>query len=121
MGIDENKKIAHLFTERMGQGDSSALDEVATEGFVAHVLVDRGQNIDREFFRQTNDRGHRGFPDYSMRVDDMIAEGDKVMVLSTRTGKNTGEFINGIPPTGEYVEIARFALYRFEDGKIAKM
>jgi hypothetical protein len=40
-------------------------------------------------------RGHTGFPDYSMTVVDMIAEGDKVFILSTRRGTNSGEFISG--------------------------
>ena len=121
MGVDENKKIAKEFTERMGRGESSALNDLATENFIGHMLVGTRLDFDRELYRQTNDRGHRGFPDYTMTVDDMIAEDDKVLVLSTRRGTNTAVFIEGIPPTGNYVEICRFALYRFEQGKIAEM
>ena len=121
MSIEENKKIAKEFTERMGKGDNSALDKMTTEDFIAHKMVYGSPNIDKEQYRQTNDRGHKGFPDYSMIVDDMIAEGDKVLALSKRRGTNTGEFINGILPTGNSVEISRFALYRIENEKIAEM
>ena len=34
MGIEENKKIAKEFTERMGRGDSSALDDLATDDYI---------------------------------------------------------------------------------------
>jgi predicted ester cyclase len=120
MGIEENKKIAKEFTERMGKCDNSALDELCTEDFALHALTWGRIEVDKQMFRQTNDGGHKAFSDYSMTVDDMVAEGDKVMVLSTRRGTNDGEF-SGIPPSGNYVEINRFALYRFEDGKVAEM
>jgi len=121
MGIEENKEIAKEFTERMGRGDSSALDDLATDDYIGHLMVNPCPSFDKELYRQTNDRGHKGFPDYTMTVDDMIAEGNKVLVLSTRRGTKTDVFIDGIPPTDNYVEITRFALFRFENGKIAEM
>lgn len=119
MSVEENKKIAREFTERLGKGDNSVVDELLTEDYVGHAFIKGYENIDRQLLKQTNDMGHKGFPDYSMTVDDMIAEGDKVFVLSTRRGTNTGVF-SGNPPTGKYVEIPRFALYRFEGEKIAE-
>lgn len=119
MGIEENKKIAREFTERLGKGDNSVIDELLTEDYVGHAFTKGYETIDKQLLKQTNDVGHKGFPDYSMTIDDVIGEGDKVFVLSTRRGTNTGEFL-GRPPTGKYVEIPRLALYRFEDGKIAE-
>jgi predicted ester cyclase len=121
MGIEENKRIAKEFTERLGRGDSSVVDELTTDDFTSNLLVNGVQQADKELLKFTNDRGHRGFPDYSMTVEDVVAEGDNVIVRSIRKGTNTGEFIQGIPPTGRYVEISRFALYRFKDGKISEM
>jgi steroid delta-isomerase-like uncharacterized protein len=119
MGVEENKKLAKEFTERLGSGDSSVLDELCTEDFAGRALTWGVIEFDTKLFKQTNEMGHKAFPDYSMTVDDMIAEDDKVMVLSTRRGTNKGEF-QGIPPTGKFVQIKRFALYRFENGKIAE-
>lgn len=50
----------------------------------------------------------------------MIAEGDKVMCLSKRTGTHTGEF-HGISPTGNTFTVYRFWSFRIENGKIADM
>ena len=43
------------------------------------------------------------FPDLQMTVDDVIAQGNKVVVRSSFSGTNTGEFM-GMPPTGKRVE-----------------
>jgi predicted ester cyclase len=56
-----------------------------------------------------------------MTIEDVVAKGDNVIVRSTRKGTNKGEFIQGIPPAERYVEISRFALYRFRNGKISEM
>jgi predicted ester cyclase len=54
-----------------------------------------------------------------MTINDIIAEGDKVYVLSTKTGTHKGDFL-GIPATGNQISVFRYALYRLEDGKIAE-
>ena len=123
MGAEENRQIAREFTERMGKGDSLALDELTTENYVLHVMSFgfKDKDYDRNVFRQTNESGHKGMPDYTMTVDEIVAEGDRVFVWSTRRGTDTGGFVQGLPPTGKFVKITRFALYRFENGKIAEM
>jgi predicted ester cyclase len=120
MGLEENKAVAKKSAERLGSGDSSVIDELTTDDFALHALTIGRIEANRQLFKQTNDIGHRAFPDYTMTVDDMVAEDDKVMVLSTRRDTNTGKS-RDIPPTGRYVEMGRFALYRFENGKIAEM
>jgi steroid delta-isomerase-like uncharacterized protein len=119
MGIEGNKKIAKEFTERMGKGDSAVLDELTTDDFVVHVLFDKGYDVNRDVYKQTNDGGHVSFPDYSLSVDDMIGEGDKVFVLSTKTGTHNGNFL-GVPPTGKQINVFRGVVYRLENGKIAE-
>ena len=59
------------------------------------------------------------FPDLTMNVDLIVAEGDLVAVRWTARGTNTGEG-NGIPATGRKVEVSGTAIFRFEDGKIAE-
>ena len=120
MSVEENKKVVRELVERTAAGDSSSIDELTTDDFVVHVLWGEGREGDRQVWKRTNDGGHVGFPDYSMAIDDMIAEGDKVMVLSTRRGTNTGQFLT-LAPTGKSVKVSRFALYRLRDHKVAEM
>lgn len=58
-----------------------------------------------------------GFPLYELIADDVIAEGDKVVVLATFRGTHQGEFA-GIAATGAEVEIPLIIIYQIEDGQI---
>ncbi len=120
MSVEENKAVVRQLVERTAAGDSSSIDELTTDDFVLHVLWGEGREGDRQVWKRTNDGGHVGLPDYSMAIDDMIAEGEKVMVLSTRRGTHTGPFLT-LAPTGKSLKVSRFALYRLKDRKVAEM
>jgi predicted ester cyclase len=60
-----------------------------------------------------------GFPRYELIADDMIAEGDEVVVRATFRGVHKGEFA-GVAATDTEVEIPLIIIYRIEDGKIAE-
>ena len=59
------------------------------------------------------------FPGYQLTAEDMIAEGDKVVVRSTFHGTHKGDWM-GIPPTGKQVTMPLILIYRIADGKIAE-
>ena len=52
-------------------------------------------------------------------IEDVIAEGDRIVVRWTNSGTNVGEFL-GIPPTQPSFTIAGIDIYRAEDGKLAE-
>lgn len=60
-----------------------------------------------------------GFPEYRLRAEDMIEEGNKVAVRARFMGNHTGEF-NGIPATGKTVDLPFIIIYRIEGEKIAE-
>ena len=62
---------------------------------------------------------HSAFPDLQMNVEDMIAEGDKVVARVRMSGTHQGEFM-GIDPTGNRVEISGIDILRVADGKIVE-
>jgi predicted ester cyclase len=59
----------------------------------------------------------RAYPDIHMTVEDLIAEGDKVVVRQTVTGTNSGEY-RGRPPTGKSVTYSEIFILRFANGQI---
>ena len=65
----------------------------------------------REFFA--------AFPDMSVQVDDLIAEGDKVVMRVTTTGTHQGDFM-GIAATGKKVSFGEIHILRIADGKMAE-
>ncbi len=58
-----------------------------------------------------------GIPCYELAREDIVAEGNKVLVRFRLTGKHTGELF-GCPPTGNSVDVSGLILYELEDGLI---
>ena len=53
MGIEENKRIAREFTERLGKGDNSVIDELLTEDYVGHAFTKGYENMDKQLLKKT--------------------------------------------------------------------
>jgi steroid delta-isomerase-like uncharacterized protein len=74
----------------------------------------RGPEGFQEFYRQISG----GFPDYDIKVDDVVAEGNKVVLRFTFSGTNTGDYF-GIPSTGKPVTMRFIEIFTVRDGQIA--
>ncbi|MGI8886517.1 MAG: ester cyclase, partial [Gaiellaceae bacterium] len=59
------------------------------------------------------------FPDSRFTIDDMIAEGDRVVTKKTFTGTQSGDF-SGIPATGRTVTLQYVDIMRVRDGRIVE-
>jgi predicted ester cyclase len=60
---------------------------------------------------------HAGFPDFRVTIDDMIAEGDRVVSRWTVRGTHQGELM-GNAPTGNQVTFTGYLFDRISGGKI---
>ena len=60
-----------------------------------------------------------GLSDYQIVIEDVIAEGDKVVVRISEGGVHTGELL-GIPATGKRFQGTGIHIVRLENGKIAE-
>ena len=61
----------------------------------------------------------RIYPDIHLTVEDLIAEGDKVVGRTTVTGTHQGEFM-GVAPTGKSVTYNEIFIFRFADGRVVE-
>jgi predicted ester cyclase len=57
---------------------------------------------------------------WNITVEEMIAEGDRVMVRWSSSGTHQGES-HGLPPTGKQVTNSGINIFRVADGKIAEV
>jgi predicted ester cyclase len=62
----------------------------------------------------------RAFPDLHVTVEDVIADGDKVVARNTVTGTHKGQYMGG-PPTGNSVAYSEIFIVRFAGGRIAEI
>lgn len=60
---------------------------------------------------------HEAFPDLRFEVEELIAEGDRVVARWTFHGTNRGAFL-GQPPTGRTVTFTGTSTFRLRDGMI---
>lgn len=117
---EENKAIIRRFFEEfVNKGDESVVDEL-----IAEDIVDRDPQAPNippgpKGVKQLFADRRLAFPDLSVTVEDLVAEGDKVVHRSTVTGTHKGEFM-GIPPTGKPISFGSIAIFRIEDGKIVE-
>jgi steroid delta-isomerase-like uncharacterized protein len=117
---EENKAIVRRFSEPFEEfwrtGDVDALDEVLAPDFVYHQPM---TPPDREGFKQTLPMFRAAFPDMRYTIEDMIAEGDKVMDRIAWQATHQGEMM-GIPPTGNTVRVTAIHMSRIAEGKIVE-
>jgi steroid delta-isomerase-like uncharacterized protein len=66
------------------------------------------------------ERLYRAFPDLHITLEDLIEEGDKVVMRDLVTGTHLGEF-NGLPPTGKSVSYNEIFIVRVANGRVAEI
>lgn len=117
--LDQNKRLYLRLAEEVLTNKNLALaDELIAPDFREHV----GGEVRRvgvEGFKAARSRRNAAFPDWKVTVNDIIAEGDKVVARATGQGTHLGEYM-GIPPTGRRIEVSWIAIYRIADGKLAE-
>jgi steroid delta-isomerase-like uncharacterized protein len=59
------------------------------------------------------------FPDLHLTIEDLIAEGDKVVVRFTARGTHQGDLM-GVAPTGKEVTVTGISIVRIAEGKIVE-
>ena len=118
MSIEGNKAIARRFIEDIFvRQEPGAVEELVARDFTPH---DWGQGISgREAIRGAIQRASQGLSEVEMRIEDMIAEGDRVAVRLTSSATQTGEFM-GKPPSGHRYEIPEIHILRIRDGQVTE-
>ena len=115
---EENKTIVRRYIETINKQDLEGLDEFVALNAVYHNAPP-GLASGIEGFRQLVSMYFTAFPDLQITLQDMIAEGDKVVSRFIGRGTHQGEFM-GIAPTGKRVEATAISIMRLEGGKLAE-
>jgi predicted ester cyclase len=108
MSVEENKDLVRREQEELWNHTGN-LD--AAEELFASELVEAARQEAADF--------RQGFPDVVSTIEDLIAEGDKVVARWRSRVTHQGEYM-GIPPSGKEVEFTGISVYRIEAGKIAE-
>ncbi len=121
MSTEENKTIVRSYFEQVQKANWDGLNKIVAADFINHES--KAVQLGLETYKSAL-RSIRGtFPDQQVAIDDVIAEGDKVVVRARLRGTHQGSAIptfRGIRPQGRLVEWKFIHLFRLRDGKIVE-
>ena len=119
MSTEQNKTLLRNWIEEVGnQHNMAAFEQYLAPNVVDHSAppgAPTGIAGVKQFFAMFV----AAFPDLHETVDDIVAEGDKVVTRNTLRGTHTGAFL-GIPPTGKPISVQTIDITRVVGGKLVE-
>lgn len=110
---DRNKAtICKLYENILNTGKLDMLNQIISEEYIG-VRGEKGA----PGFAETVNSIRLGFPDIKWTVEDLIADGNKVVIRWTWKGTNTGSF-RGFPASNKQVTDNAIAIYEFSEDKV---
>lgn len=118
--MDENKSLVRRMYERVFKdGDINALRDFFAPDVIDHEPLSlQPSGIEGIEYKYAITR--LAFPNWDSEVDEIIAEGDKVVILGKFKGNQSGEYL-GRKATDRHVEVPEISVFRLADGKIAEI
>ena len=116
---EENKALVRRYFEEIwDKGNLDLIEELFTTNFVRHgPTATEGEVRGLEGFKGVVSMYRTAFPDLRVPIEDLIAEGDRVVTRWTARGTHQGELM-GIAPTGNQVGVTGIIVDRISGGKI---
>src|SRR4051812_24438559 len=111
MSLEHNKCLALRYFEAFQTGNGALYDEILAEEFTVRTLRDQGREQGNALaagesgpalFKRLLMTRDASFTDIALTVDEIVAEGDRVMVAWAFSGTHTGDF-SGLPATGQRI------------------
>ena len=115
-GEDHKRVFRQVIEQGFNAGNLEALDECFPATFSEHQF-DLPSNLEglKGSIRYLRDT----FPDFTLTIEDLVDDGDKVWARLTGRGTHSQPFM-GRPPTGRSFAITVVDICRFENGKIVE-
>lgn len=113
--VDNTQLVRDEFESIWNEGvyhEERFTDEYEAHGWKPEPITLEQEQEDTAAFRNA-------FPDIHKEIEDIITEGDRIVVRYSMTGTHENEF-EGIEPTGAEVSTTGIFIYRLEDEKIAE-
>lgn len=115
---ETNKELVRRGFDALNERNREAFTETHSTDVVLHDHDEEFHGVEATLEHEWSI--YEAFPDMQYTIEDMVAEDNTVASRWTVTGAHEGEF-EGIPSTGEEVEIPASGIFRIEDGNIAEV
>ena len=119
MSAEQNKSIVRRWVEEgWNKRNTALIDQLFTPNFYQHETGPETVSS-RETLKPFVAGYLSAFPDLQFTIEDLVAEGDKVVWRFKATGKNTGPFMGG-PITGKSIAVTGTITFRLENSRMAE-
>ncbi len=114
---EQNKQLVHQVFECYNQQDMEKAEKLFSRKHIFHFpgAPPMDWNSHKQFIVGLS----KAFPDLHFKVEDILAEGDRVAYRLIVSGTHKGEF-QGIPPTDTKVSFTSTGISNIVDGKVAE-
>ncbi len=120
MSVEENKALVRRWSEELwSQGNLAVVDAIVSPDYLRHDPGDPFPARGREDVKRLVGMLRAMLPDLTIEIEDMVAEGDKVVIRYTGLATDTEGFM-GQPPTGKVTRTAAIQIFRIASGQIAE-
>jgi steroid delta-isomerase-like uncharacterized protein len=120
VSIQENKAIARRFIQAWSADNLGIVDDLAATDITVWYSHFSEPIQGAAAFKQMLNQTFTSFPDMQITADELLAEGNKVVVRWTYTATHRKGEVFGIPPRGERVSVSGITVYRIADGKVVE-
>jgi len=114
--VEAVKAVVRTYFDAVNAGDEAALDAVVAEDYLQHAP---GATPGRATIKRHLALYRAGFPDLRVGIEDILAEGDRVVARTMTEGTHTGPFL-GHPPTRRRFRADGLDIFRLRDGKLVE-
>lgn len=117
--LEANKQLCRDYFDAFKRADEAWWREHIAPDFVRH---DPGLPFEVRGpagIKQLSDALNPGIPDMALPIEDVVAEGDKVLVHLRVKGTHGGDLM-GLAPTGKAIDIGVMDLFKVKDGVIVE-
>jgi steroid delta-isomerase-like uncharacterized protein len=118
MSTEENKNLVRRYQEAYNTGKLDELDGILAPNLISHNHLP-GVPTGLAGAKMVHQGLLTSFPDSKTTIEDLVAEGDRVVMRGTATGTHKGPFA-GAPPTGKSFRVTTMSVFRIANGKIVE-
>jgi steroid delta-isomerase-like uncharacterized protein len=116
---EQNKELVKRTIDELNKGNTEIYKELCAPEYKLYSPSFSPNPMSLEEVMEYLKIVIKAFPDANWGIEELFAAGDRVILWNIFSGTHEGEF-QGIPPTGNKVEVSSIIILRIQNGKIVE-
>ena len=119
MSMEAGKQLVRDLVDAHQRHDAAGVKKALSPDLRWHYLAS-SSTFGRDDYLQGIEMGRKAFDDLTIRIEDLVAEGDRVVARTSNHMRHVGEFLD-MPATNRVIEFSAFWLFRIAGGQIEEI